>query len=176
MGLSLIPLAAVLTLTFSDQVFAQGNSATTELKINPAPQSSISKDEYYKGSIIRFVDEKGEDVKGEQKYESLSATDKKNLPSPVSPTSDLINKWKDSKMYKVIINFDSPLEDLNNLKPGDFISYESYKSPKDNITYIILLKKDFLEEIKKLRGTFNWVNYGAAFLAPPPPVIAPAKN
>lgn len=176
MGLSLIPVATALVFMFSDQVFAQGTSATTEVKINLSSQSSMSKDEYYKGSVIRFINEKNENIKEQQKYESLSETDKKNLPSPVSPTSELINTWKDSKKYKVMVNFEAPLNNLNNLKPKDYVSYQTYKSPQGNITNIFLLTRDFLENIKKLGGSFNWVNNGVAVLAPPPPVIMPAKN
>ncbi len=174
MGLSLIPVAIALVLIFSDQALAQGNSAAAELKIDLVPQSNISKEEYYKGFTIRFVNEKSEDFKEEQKFESLSEADKKKLPSPVSPTQELINIWKDSKKYKVVINFGAPLKNLDNLKPTDFVSYESSKSPEDNSTYIFLLKRDFLEEMKKLGASFNWVHYGAAYLAPPPP-MAPKK-
>lgn len=176
MGLSLIPVAAAMVFMFSDQVFAQDNSAPTQVTVGLARQNNISKEEYYEGSIIRFVDENGEDVKDQQKYESLSSADKKKLPSPVSPTNELIHQWKNRKLYKVSINYDAPLANLDNLKPDDFISYETYKSSKDKATHITLLKRDFLQEIKKLKGTFNWVNYGVTYLAPPPPVILPAKN
>ena len=175
LGLSLIPVAAVLVFMFSDQAFAQGTSATAELKIELTPQSSMSKDEYYKGSTIRFIDEKGDDIKEKQKFESLSPSDKKNLPAPVAPTMDLISQWKDSKTYKVYVNFQSPLKNLDHLKANDFVSYTSYKSTNDGTTHIYLLKRDFLENIKKLGGSFNWVNYGITVLSPPPPVIVPAK-
>ncbi|WP_079700860.1 hypothetical protein [Daejeonella lutea] len=68
------------------------------------------------------------------------------------------------------------MKNLDNLKAGDFVLYTSYKSTKDGTTHIYLLKWDFLENIKKLGGSFKWVNYGITVLSPPPPVIVPAKK
>ncbi|WP_411274816.1 M56 family metallopeptidase [Daejeonella sp.] len=172
-AVSLLPVAAVLILAFGDIVFAQGTSAATELRMVSDNIGQLTKDEYYKGAYMRFIDNAG--VKIRKRYEQLTAEEKSHYPAPVQPTEALMVSWKNAQKFVVLIGYEKPREPLANYKAKDFISYYSLKSETDELTYVYLINKDFLEKIKQLGGDFNREG-NDIFLAPPPPVIMPPKE
>jgi hypothetical protein len=171
--LSLIPVAAMVIISFSDQTFAQGTSATPELRISLDNSAQLSKDEYYKGAYMRYINSAGKTIR--KRYEELTAEEKNYYPAPVQPTEELMSAWKDAQKFVVLINFEKIKEPLENYKAKDFISYYSFKSDTQPFTYIQLVERDFLEKIKRLGGDFNREGNLVA-LTPPPPVIIPAKK
>ena len=172
-SISLIPVAALLILAFSDNIFAQGTSATTELKISVAKGNQLTKDEYYKGAYMRWINNAGFTIR--KRYEELTGEEKSFYPPPVQPTEELMGSWKDTKKFVVHVGYEKPLKPLENYKAKDFVSYYATRSDTEPLIYISLIKRDFLEKIKQLGGDFNRQG-NQVFLAPPPPVIPPTKN
>lgn len=170
---SLIPVAVVVIISFSDRTFAQGTSANSELKNRLGNSLQLSKDEYYKGAYMRYINNSGLTIS--KKYEELTAEEKSYYPSPVQPTEKLMSEWKDAKRFSVYINWNKPLKPLENYKAKDFVSYYSFNSENQTTTHIELITRDFLEEIKRLGGDFNREGNRVA-LTPPPPVMIPAKK
>ncbi len=172
-GLSLVPVAAILLLVFSGQILAQGTSATTELTIKLDRLAQSSKDEYYKGAYMRFTNKTGVNVM--KRYEELTAEEKNTFPPPLKPTDELMTSWKDTTKFIVLIGYEKPIQPLSDFQATDFVSYYASKSESDGLTSISLIKRDWLENIKKLGGQFNKEG-NQLFLAPPPPVVASPKN
>lgn len=172
-SVSLIPVAMVLILAFSDNILAQGTSVPTELKMTVDNGAQLSKNEYYKGSFMRYINNAGVTIR--KRYEELTAEERDFYPAPVQPTEQLLETWSDSKKFVVLIGYEKPVKPLSTYKATDFVSYYSLKSNKDGLQYIYLIGRDFLEKIKLLGGDFNREG-NQVFLAPPPPVITPAKT
>ena len=172
-AISLLPLAAVLILTFSDNIFAKGTSVTSELKMASDNIGQLTKDEYYKGAYMRYINNAG--VKIRKRYEELTTEEKNLYPAPVQPTEALMASWKDARKFEVLIGYEKPRESLANYKAKDFVSYYSIKSETNGLTYVYLISRDFLEKIKQLGGDFNRQG-NVIFLAPPPPVIMPTTK
>ena len=84
-------------------------------------------------------------------------------------------KWRDSKKFVVLIGYEKLREPLSNYKAKDFVSYYALEDDTNSLVYIYLIKKEFLDEIKKLGGDFNREG-NQVFLTPPPPVVVPEKN
>lgn len=59
-GLSLLPVAAILILTFSNQIFADDDSVSSGIKTNLTTSNQISKDKFYGGGFVRFKNASGE--------------------------------------------------------------------------------------------------------------------
>ena len=172
-AVSLIPVAMVLIMAFSDNILAQGTSVTTELKMTVDNGAQLSKNEYYKGSFMRYINNAGVTIR--KRYEELTAEERDFYPAPVQPTEQLLETWSDSQKFVVLIGYEKPVKPLSTYKATDFVSYYSLESNKDGLQYIYLISRDFLEKIKLLGGDFNREG-NQVFLAPPPPVITPAKT
>lgn len=172
-GLSLLPVAAILILTFSNQTFANTNSVSPGIKSNLTGSNQISKNKFYGGGIVRFKNSSGEILT--KKYETLTAEEKKLFPAPLVPTSELFKTWLDTDKFIILIGYEKIKESISELKPDDFVTYYSRKSPTDSKIYINLIKPDWLEDYKKYGGIFSIDNEGLG-LIPPPPIIIPAKN
>ncbi|MFA6947033.1 MAG: M56 family metallopeptidase [Pedobacter sp.] len=172
-GLSLFPVAAILILTFSNQIFADADSVSLGLKANLTVSNQISKDKFYGGGIVRFKNSSGEMLT--KKYEALTTEEKKLFPAPLVPTKALFETWQDTYKFIILIGYQKIKESISDLKPGDFVTYYSVKSPTDSKTYVNLIKADWLEDYKKYGGIFRMDNEGL-ILIPPPPIVTPAKN
>lgn len=172
-AISLLPIAAILVLTFSDNIFAKNTSLTSEIRMASDNIGQITKDEYYKGAYMRYINNAGVTIR--KKYEELTAQEKSLYPAPVQPTEALMASWKDTQKFVVLIGYEKPLEPLSNYRAKDFVSYYANKSVTNGVTYITLIRKDFLEKIKELGGDFNREG-NEFFLAPPPPVMIPSTN
>lgn len=172
-GLSLFPVAAILILTFSNQIFADADSVSSGIKTNLTTSSQISKDKFYGGGFVRFKNASGEMLT--KKYEALTSEEKKLFPAPLVPTSELFKTWQDSDKFTILIGYQKTKEGIGELKSGDFVTYYSMKSPVDSKTYVNLIKPDWLEDYKKYGGIFSMDNEGLV-LIPPPPIVTPAKN
>ncbi|MGB4399756.1 MAG: M56 family metallopeptidase [Daejeonella sp.] len=170
---SLLPVAALLIMAFNDNVFSQGTSTSIELNINIDKEAQLTKDEYYKGAYMRYINSAG--VKIRKRYEELTREEKSLYPSPVQPTDELMAKWRDPQKFVVLIGYEKPQDPLSNYKAKDFVSYYALEEGKDSLVYIYLIKKDFLEKIKQLGGDFNREG-NQVFLTPPPPVLVPTKK
>lgn len=170
---SLLPIAALLVLAFSNTILAQGTSAKTELTISLDKGSQLSKDEYYKGAFMRWKNSAGVTIR--KRYEELTSEEKSFYPPPAHPTEELMASWKDTKKFAVHLGYEKALDSPENLKAKDFVSYYVFKSDTEPLIDIFLIRPDFLEKIKKLGGDFNREG-SQVFLAPPPPVIIPAKK
>ena len=172
-GLSLFPVAAILILTFSNQIFADADSLNSGIKTNLTASNQISKDKFYGGGIVRFRNASGEMLT--KKYEALTTGEKKLFPEPLVPTTELFKTWQDTDKFIILIGYEKIKESISDLKPGDFVTYYFIKSPTDSKTYVNLIKADWLEEYKKYGGIFRMDNEGLV-LIPPPPVIIPPKK
>ena len=172
-SVSLLPVAAVLILAFSDTVFAQGTSVPAEFRMVSDNLGQLTKDEYYKGAYMRYMNNEGVTIR--KKYEELTAEEKSFYPAPVQPTEALMASWNNAKMFEVLIGYEKPTQPLANYKAKDFVSFYSFKSETNGLTYVYLIKRDFLEKIKQLGGDFNREG-NEIFLTPPPPVIIPPKE
>lgn len=172
-GLSMFPVAAILILTFSNQIFADADSVSSGLNTNLTASNQISKDKYYGGGIVRFKNASGEMLT--KKYEALTTEEKKLFPAPLIPTAELFKTWQDTDKFVILIGYGKIKENIRELKLGDFVAYYSLKSPVDSKTYVNLIKPDWLENYKKHGGIFSLDNEGLV-LIPPPPIVMPAKN
>lgn len=172
-GLSMFPVAAILILTFSNQIFADADSVSSGLNTNLTASNQISKDKFYGGGIVRFKNASGEMLT--KKYEALTTEEKKLFPAPLIPTTELFKTWQDTDKFVILIGFGKIKESIRELKSGDFVTYYSIKSPVDSKTYVNLIKPDWLEDYKKHGGIFSMDNEGLV-LMPPPPIVMPAKN
>jgi len=141
--IALIPLLIVLVFLFSKTIAQSGGSGG---------QSSITKDDFYKGFTI------GETKDGKyakKKYEEMTAAEKSDLPSPKSPAKDLMKAWKKYVQYPVIVvnripePTDAPEQcrifidgenveskTLDKYRPSDFVSYSDSKFLKGGFTLI----------------------------------------
>ena len=169
----MFPVAAILILTFSNQIFADANSVGSGLKTDLTASNQISKDKFYGGGIVRFKNSSGEMLI--KKYEALTTEEKKLFPAPLIPTADLFKTWQDTDKFVILIGFGKIKDSIRELKSGDFVTYYSIKSPVDSKTYVNLIKPDWLEDYKKHGGIFSMDNEGLV-LIPPPPIVMPAKN
>lgn len=172
-GFSLIPVAALLVIAFCNQLSAQGQSVVAAININPVIAEQISKDAYYNGALMRFKDASGKDVG--KKYEELSEKEKSMFPAPALPTEALMKTWADSKKFIVLFNFDRPTVSVADHKASDFVSYYLSSSNRDDREVVFLITKSWLENIKKLGGSFLKGENGV-MLTPPPPIMIPAKK
>lgn len=172
-GLSMFPVAAILILTFSNQIFADADSVSLGLNTNLTASNQISKDKFYGGGIVRFKNASGEMLT--KKYEALTTEEKKLFPAPLIPTAELFKTWQDTDKFVILIGYGKIKESIRELKSSDFVTYYSLKSPVDSKTYVNLIKPDWLEDYKKYGGIFNIDNEGLV-LIPPPPIVMPAKN
>lgn len=172
-GISLLPVATILILTFSNQTFADDYSVSSGIKTNLTTSSQISKDKFYGGGFVRFKNASGEILT--KKYEALTTEEKKLFPTPLVPTKELFKIWQDSNKFIILIGYEKIKESIGDLKSGDFVTYYSIKSPSDSKTYVNLIKSDWLERYKKYGGIFSMDNDGL-ILIPPPPIVTPAKH
>ncbi len=172
-GLSLFPVAAILVFAFSNQIFAKAESASSSKKNKLPILTQMSKDEYYKGGIVRFQGPNGEILT--KKYETLTAEEKKVFPAPLVPTKELMEIWNDPEKYIVLSGTEKINESISNLKPDDFAAYYLYKSETEKQTYVTLIKPEWIERYKKSGGIFNTTAEGLRLMLPPP-VIIPAKK
>ena len=172
-GLSLFPVAAILILTFSNQIFADSDSVSLDIKTNLTTSNQISKDKFYGGGFVRFKNSSGEMLT--KKYEALTPEEKKLFPAPLIPTTELFKTWQDIDKFIILIGYEKIKESISELKPSDFVTYYSMKSPVDSKTYVSLIKPDWLEDYKKYGGIFRMDNEGL-ILIPPPPIVTPPKN
>lgn len=172
-GLSLIPAAAILVFAFSNQIFAKAESASSSKKNKMPVLTQMSKDEYYKGGIVRFQNANGEILT--KKYETLTAEEKKVFPAPLVPTKELMEIWNDPEKYIVLSGTEKINESISNLKPDDFVAYYLYKSETEKQTFVTLIKPEWIERYKKSGGIFNTTAEGLRLMLPPP-VIIPAKK
>lgn len=142
--LALIPMFALLVVIFSD-AGAQ--------PLNQQQGTVMSKDDFYKGSKINwYIKNKFVGGKG---YETLTATEKNQLPSPVTPSQATFSKWKSYDEYPLLIDgkiapstggpeqvrvfIDGKnilTQSLDKHKPGDFASYSETKQITGQFTMI----------------------------------------
>ena len=171
-GLSLIPTAAILVFAFSNQIFAKVESAGTSKKNKLPAFTQMSKDEYYKGGIVRFQNASGETLT--KKYETLTDEEKKAFPAPIVPTKELMETWKDPEKYIVLSGTEKINESISNLKTNDFVAYYLSKSETEKQTYVTLIKPEWLKVYKNHGGIFKITPEGLRLILPPP-IVTPAK-
>lgn len=178
--LALIPLFTVLVFLFSDSMAQQQTS-------------SISKDEFYKGAEISY---KVNQAYTSKKYETMSVAERKNLPQPLSPSSELMNKWKAYEQHPIIENSSLPensggpvqcrilidgeivpSQGLDQYKPSDFGSYSESRDTIGKFT-LISINLYTLQYIKSLTGKAKgmMIADGRALIGKfNPLIIIPAK-
>lgn len=173
-GLSMFPVAVILILTLSDQNFVQAESANSKIKSRISPvSSSMLKDEYYKGGLVRYLNTSGDTLT--KKYEALTYQEKKAFPDPLVPTKELMKTWNDHEKYIILSGTEKINESINNLKPDDFVAYYLYKSETEKQTYVTLIKPEWIENFKKHGGIFKINTEGLRLMLPPPVIIHPKK-